>query len=84
MKPTIGRIVHFVTEREYSADPKHELRHLAAMVVRETPLMLQAFGSGSASPRAPMSFFVEEPFENQNGDSHYSWHWPEKVNVPNT
>lgn len=70
--PTVGRIVHVVDESG---------RHIAAMVVRESPLRFRLFPSDS-SPLESIAndgtdFFMSCA-EDQEAKSPMTWHWPER------
>lgn len=68
MKPTVGRIVHFVSTREGAA-------HEAALIVHvhsDSMINLVAWdGGGTARPSTSVKF-------DENGTAQYSWQWPER------
>ena len=84
MKPTIGRIVHFVQKK----NPRYgdELVHLPAIIVSvhsDTCVNLQVFTDGSNSEEPgnndPASVKrVTSATLNDAGDQPYTWHWPER------
>lgn len=75
MKPTIGRIVHFVKNGE----------HLAAIVVHvwsDTCVNLYVFASGMAHGSSDFinngMLFTSVVLDESVSPQHYSWHWPER------
>jgi hypothetical protein len=69
MKPSVGRIVHFVPSDENAP-------HQAALIVHvhsDSMVNLVAWNSGG-TPNACSSVKFDEV-----GTAQYSWHWPERV-----
>ena len=73
MKPSVGRIVHFIeTER----DNEEVLRHYAAIITRVwndsvVNLTVFDFHGGSSVVRTSIEY-------GQAGDRRMTWHWPER------
>ena len=84
MKPTIGRIVHFV--QQMPAQYGDRLVHLPAIVTAvwgDTCVNLQVFTDGSNSEPGPNSNpasakWVTSVTYNEMGNPPYTWHWPER------
>ena len=85
MKPTIGRIVHFVQEKPYQ--PKEGPRlmvHLPAIITAvwgETCVNLQVFTDGSNSDDANMSavkWITSASLDASEAPQPRTWHWPER------
>lgn len=84
MKPTIGRIVHFVQKK--NANYGDDLVHLPAVIVSvhgDTCVNLQVFTDGSNSESGlssnhPSVKWVTSATFNEAADLPYSWHWPER------
>lgn len=71
MKPSIGRIVHYV----------HNTVHFAAIVTRvwtDTCVNLQVFNNGDSNGYEEV-FIKTSVVIDPKGEADYSWHWPENV-----
>ena len=90
MKPTIGRIVHFVQQKPASYQPKEGSRlliHLPAIITAvwgDTCVNLQVFTDGSNSEEGPNSNppsvkWITSVSLNAEGTQPYTWHWPEEI-----
>lgn len=72
MKPSIGRIVHYITPEMYAVEGR---MHLAAMVIAieedGTPRLMvwDRMGNDRLVQRVP---------EDQAAKTGHSWHWPER------
>lgn len=81
MKPSIGRIVHYVQKR-----PAHYgdvLVHLPAIIVAthgETTVNLQVFTDGTNSDLENMANvkWVTSVVQDETASQVRSWHWPER------
>ena len=86
MKPTIGRIVHFVQKTHvYGADRLVTLPAIIVAVWGDTCVNLQVFTDGSNSepdiaPNAnqPSVKWVTSVTYDESGAAPYTWHWPER------
>lgn len=89
MKPTIGRIVHFVQEKPASYQPKEGpkvLVHLPAIITAvwgDTCVNLHVFTDGSNSEEDannyPRTKWVTSVTLDASETPHArSWHWPER------
>jgi hypothetical protein len=69
MKPTIGRIVHFVD------DDGSEWPAVITRVFSDTRVNLQVFRDSDVTPRTSV------PLIEVSGDpsSRFSWHWPQRA-----
>lgn len=84
MKPSIGRIVHFVQKTHVYGQEK--IVHLPAIIVAvwgETCVNLQVFTDGSNSEPAPNGNhpsvkWITSALYDEAGDKNYTWHWPER------
>lgn len=68
-KPSIGRIVHFVTHGGPGAPPEHRAAIIAG-VRSGGAVMLNVFGPSGVS--------VERLVEHDEGHTMATWHWPER------
>ena len=82
MKPSIGRIVHFVqavTERDHQ-----RIVHLPAIVVSvwsDTCVNLQVFTDGTNSEvynQESVKWVTSVPLDESESPQPRTWHWPEK------
>jgi hypothetical protein len=90
MKPTIGRIVHFVQEKPVSYQPKDGPRvfvHLPAIITAvwgDTCVNLQVFTDGSNSEPGPNAnppstkWITSAGLDANENPRPYTWHWPER------
>jgi hypothetical protein len=87
MKPTIGRIVHFVQEKPTSYQPKEGPRvlvHLPALITAvwgETCVNLQVFTDGTNSDEqnmAPVKWITSANLDASDAPQARTWHWPER------
>ena len=86
MKPTIGRIVHYVQEKPAHYQPKEGPRalcHLPAIITAvwgDTCVNLQVFTDGTNShPDGTMGVVWETSRTlDEAGTQVGSWHWPER------
>ena len=85
MKPTIGRIVHYVQNKP--AGYGEGVVHLPAIVTAvwgDTCVNLQVFTDGSNSETGPNSnppsvkWITSALFDNSDAPPPYTWHWPER------
>lgn len=84
MKPTIGRIVHFVQSKP--ADYGGGLVHLPAVITSvhgDTCVNLQVFTDGSNSETGPSSNlpsvkWITSATLDETATRSYTWHWPER------
>ena len=88
MKPSIGRLVHFVQKTHvYGAD---KVVHLPAIIVAvwgDTCVNPQVFtdGSNSEPDTAPnanhpsVKWVTSASLDESDTPQPYTWHWPEKV-----
>jgi hypothetical protein len=67
MKPSLGRIVHYV-----GADGTHHAAIITRVWSGDTCVNLTVFHSGACLPEAATSVVLNEP------SVPFSWHWPEK------
>lgn len=86
MKPTVGRIVHFVLK-----DSRGYAQHRPAIVVRNWAdelndptndmVQLQVFTDGTNDGPEYSSglFWATSVHEDATGETEYSWHWPERI-----
>ena len=89
MKPSVGRIVHYVFK-----DRHGEMVHRPAMVVRnwahengmdageaDDMVQLQVFtdGTNDGPEYASGLYWATSVHEDATGEKEYSWHWPERV-----
>lgn len=86
MKPTIGRIVHFVQEKPVAYQPKdgpRALVHLPAIITAvwgDSCVNLQVFTDGTNSDDQNMSpvKWVTSATLDEAGSQPRTWHWPER------
>lgn len=88
MKPTIGRIVHFVQEKPPQYQPKdgpRALVHLPAIIVAvwgDTCVNLHVFTDGSNSEvdgtNFPRTKWVTSAVLDESATQPRTWHWPER------
>lgn len=89
MKPTIGRIVHFVQEKPANYRPTNGpklLVHLPAIIVAvwgDTCVNLQVFTDGTNSEDGPNANpqsvkWVTSSLLDETAQQPRSWHWPER------
>lgn len=88
MKPTIGRIVHFVQAKPSQYQTKDELQklvHLPAIITAvwgDTCVNLQVFTDGSNSEEDGTNFrsckWVTSSTLDETAAQPRSWHWPER------
>lgn len=86
MKPTIGRIVHYVQRKPAIYQPKEgpvSLVHLPAIITAvwgDTCVNLQVFTDGTNSDDQNMSAvkWVTSSSLDDTGTQERSWHWPER------
>ena len=82
MKPTIGRIVHFVQKRP--AGYGDTLVHLPAIIVAvwgESCVNLQVFTDGTNSDEpnmSPVKWVTSASFDGSETPQPRTWHWPER------
>lgn len=87
MKPTIGRIVHFVQEKpaayQGAGGPK-TMVHLPAIIVAvwgDTCVNLQVFTDGTNSDEqnmAAVKWVTSSTFDGSETPQARTWHWPER------
>ena len=85
MKPTIGRIVHYVQEKPTQYQPSEGpiiLVHLPAVIVAvwgDTCVNLQVFtdGSNSDDPNMFPIKWITSVTLDESATLNRSWHWPE-------
>jgi hypothetical protein len=86
MKPTIGRIVHFVQRKPAVHQPKDgpvALVHLPAIITAvcgETCVNLQVFTDGTNSDDANVASvkWMTSSSLDETATQERSWHWPER------
>lgn len=88
MKPSIGRIVHFVQEKptvwQKEGEPKI-LVHLPAIITAawsDTCVNLQVFTDGTNSDDANISsvkWITSVSLDENENPSARTWHWPERI-----
>lgn len=87
MKPTIGRIVHYVQEKPAAYQPKEGPRalvHLPAIITAvwsETCVNLQVFTDGINSDEqymAAVKWVTSSIFDGSESPRPSTWHWPER------
>ena len=88
MKPTIGRIVHYVQEKPVpvayqSKEGPRVLVHLPAIITAvwgDTCVNLQVFTDGTNSDEANMASvkWITSSSLDENAILARSWHWPER------
>ncbi len=86
MKPTIGRIVHFVQRKPagYGEGTVH-LPAIVTAVWGDTCVNLQVFTDGTNSEPSPNSdpqsvkWVTSVSLDESDTPRAYSWHWPEKA-----
>ena len=85
MKPTIGRIVHFVQKK--SSTYNEAIVHLPAIIVAvwtETCVNLQVFTDGTNSESGfnanppSVKWITSATYDNSETPNLYTWHWPER------
>ena len=82
MKPTIGRIVHFVQKKP--AGYGDALVHLPAIITAvwgESCVNLQVFTDGTNSDEmnmAPVKWVTSASLDASNEPQPGTWHWPER------
>jgi hypothetical protein len=82
MKPTIGRIVHFV-QKKPSGYPEG-IVHLPAIITAvwgETCVNLQVFTDGTNSDEqnmAPVKWVTSASLDASEAPQPRTWHWPER------
>jgi hypothetical protein len=84
MKPTIGRILHYVQKK--SATFGGGIVHLPAIIVAvwvDTRVNLQVFTDGSNSEMDPNSWqnvkwATSAPLDESADPQPWTWHWPER------
>ena len=75
MKPTIGRIVHFVANL---VEPEQHYPAIITHVWSDTCVNLEVFRKGTAA-RDVMDTGVKTSVTfDESGTQPYSWHWPEQ------
>jgi hypothetical protein len=82
MKPTIGRIVHYILPEGHTIPGEHR----PAMIVRvwtDTTVQLQVFTDGSNddpkhSHEAPNVMWKTSVVLDETATTQGSWHWPER------
>ena len=91
MKPSIGRIVHFVQykpESYWVKDQPKPTVHLPAIIVSiwsDTCVNLQVFTDGTNSETGPNSnpasvkWVTSVALDEGESPNAYTWHWPEQV-----
>lgn len=88
MKPSIGRIVHFVQKKPADYQTKglpDALVHLPAMITAvwsDTCVNLRVFTDGTNSDEpdmAPVKWITSVSLDESESPRNRSWHWPEKV-----
>lgn len=84
MKPSIGRIVHFVQAKP-AGYPAGQLVHLPAIIVAvwgDTCVNLQVFTDGTNSDEsnmAPVKWITSVSIDESEAPQVRTWHWPEKA-----
>ena len=87
MKPTIGRIVHFVQDKPAQYQPKEGPRvvvHLPAIITAvwgDTCVNLQVFTDGTNSDEqnmAPVKWITSSTLDTTETPQPRTWHWPER------
>lgn len=75
VKPTIGRIVHFVVPNEHAIEANNGAKEVPAMVTN-------VFGDGTL---VNLKVFTDGVYDTWRTSVHYSeekvpysWHWPER------
>lgn len=74
MKPTIGRIVHYVTGNN---EPGNHYPAIVTHVWSDTCVNLNVFPKGQ-SMDGENSGVKTSVVLDSNGERAYSWHWPER------
>ena len=88
MKPSIGRIVHFVQAKPAWAGQYAGEVHLPAIIVAvwsDTCVNLQVFTDGTNSDEqnmSPVKWLTSVNFDGSDTPQPRSWHWPETVQDP--
>lgn len=83
MKPTIGRIVHFVQKKP--AGYGDALVHLPAIITAvwgETCVNLQVFTDGTNSDEqnmSPVKWVTSASLDDSENPQPRTWHWPERA-----
>lgn len=84
MKPTIGRIVHFVQKKPSGYALDAPLIHLPAIIVAvwgDTCVNLQVFTDGTNSDEAnmsPVKWVTSATLDESAEPQPRTWHWPER------
>lgn len=82
MKPTIGRIVHFVQKKpEGYGDALVHLPAIVTAVWSETCVNLQVFTDGTNSDvqnMAPVKWVTSASLDASELPAPRTWHWPER------
>jgi hypothetical protein len=87
MKPSIGRIVHFVQNKPsgFGEGVRVHLPAIITAVWGDTCVNLQVFTDGSNSEQGPNSnppsvkWITSAQIDESENPQPYTWHWPEKV-----
>lgn len=85
MKPTIGRIVHFVQKRPSGYGPDAPNIHLPAIITAvwgDTCVNLQVFTDGTNSDEqnmSPVKWVTSTTLDESADPQPRTWHWPERV-----
>jgi hypothetical protein len=88
MKPSIGRIVHFVQEKPahyQQADQPRKMVHLPAIIVAvwgDTCVNLQVFTDMNNSDEQnmmPIKWVTSVSLDASETPQARTWHWPERV-----
>jgi len=83
MKPTIGRIVHFVQAQPKAGSGNVHLPAIVVSVWSDYCVNLQVFtdgGNSDDSPDGNLTFvkWITSVTYDETGSSIRSWHWPER------
>jgi len=88
MKPTIGRIVHYVQEKPYQSSEPTVSRVMVTIpaiitaVWTDTCVNLQVFTDGTNSDESnmsPIKWITSANFDESDKPANRTWHWPAKV-----
>ncbi|MBZ5578231.1 MAG: hypothetical protein LAP40_16840 [Acidobacteriia bacterium] len=82
MKPTIGRIVHFVQPDKYDAGKQKMLPAMIVAVWNDTCVNLQVFTDGTNSEPCEhdgVKWVTSSTLDASDAPQPRTWHWPPKV-----
>ena len=78
MKPTIGRIVHFVVGRTHT--PKKIAPAIIVQVLSDTCVNLRVFYDGTNHVlEGTTEWEMSVSFDDKEDPDYRTWHWPPKV-----